>query len=305
MPVKSKLPKNSSTREDEMNIEVSNGINDQDNISYLLLRTAIAKYEKKPTQLTAAELSKIQQQVVKEYELQNLILSSKEASDIIIPQSVIDSSLAEVKNRYSEEDEFLSDIESNDMSEAGFCAALVRELKVEAVLDRVSAKAVSISDMDIMVYYHMHYERFKLPETRTASHILITINEEFKENGRDEAMKRMQAIRARLIKKTKRFSEQALKHSECPTAMNGGLLGRVRPGDLYPELDKMLFRMKEGQISEIVESELGYHILYCQQIHGAGPASLEDTREKIKTLLQDRAKRMCQKAWLKQLVKHD
>jgi len=288
-----------------MNIEVSKGVKDQDNISYLMLRTAIAKYEKKPTQLTAAELSKIKQQAVKEYELQNLILSSKEASDIIIPQSVIDSSLQEVKSRYPEEDEFLSDIESNDMSEAGFCAALVRELKVEAVLDRVSAKAVSISDMDIMVYYHMHYERFKLPETRTASHILITINDEFKENERDQAKKRMQAIRARLLKKSKRFSEQALKHSECPTAMNGGLLGRVRPGDLYPELDKVLFGMKEGEISEIVESELGYHILFCQQIHVAGPASLEETRQKIETLLQERARRMCQKAWLKQLVKQD
>ena len=274
----------------------------KDDISYLLLRTSLAKYEKSPNQLSAAELTALKQQIAKEYEIQNLILSSTEARDIYIPESVVETSVKEVKSRYTDDEEFLNDIEANGMSERGFRAALARELKVEAVLDRVSSNAVSISDMDIMIYYHMHYDRFKLPETRTARHILITINPDYEENQRHNALQRLGKIRDRLVKKTKRFGEQALKHSECPTAMNNGLLGRVRKGELYPELDAALFSMKEGTISEVIESELGFHILFCEEIHSAATATLKEARPKIQKLLEDRARRMCQKAWLNQLI---
>jgi peptidyl-prolyl cis-trans isomerase C len=286
-----------------MSIAVSANSTNQDDISYLLLRTALAQYEKSPKQLSETELSAVKRQVAKEYEIQNLILSSNEARDIYIPDSVIEKSVNEVKDRYTDTDEFLTDIESNGMSEPGFRAALAREQKVEAVLDRVSSKAVSISDMDIMIYYHMHYERFKLPATRTARHILITINSDYEENQKQNAYQRLAKIRDRLLKKTKRFGEQALKHSECPTAMNGGLLGRVRQGELYPELDAVLFSMKQGEVSDVIETELGFHILFCEEIHSAGTATLKEARPKIQQMLEDRARRMCQKAWLNQLVK--
>jgi nitrogen fixation protein NifM len=286
-----------------MTATVSANSTNKDDISYLMLRTSLAQYDKSPSQLSDSELSSLKQQVAKEYEIQNLILASDEARDIHIPESVVETSIKEVKNRYEDQDEFLVDIESNGMSMPGFRAALARELKVEAVLDRVSSRAVTISDMDIMIYYHMHYEKFKLPETRTARHILITINEDYEENQKQNALQRIHKIKTRLEKKTKRFGEQALKHSECPTAMNGGLLGRVRQDELYPELDKILFTMKEGTISDVVESELGFHILFCEKVHSAGPTTLQEARPKIQKLLQDRARRMCQKAWLNGLIK--
>lgn len=275
----------------------------KDDISYLLLRTSLAHYEKSPKQLSPSEYNDLKRQVVKEYELQNLILSSSEAMDTHIPESVIEAAFNEVKKRYVDDEEFITDIESNNMSEDGFRSAIARELKVEAVLDRVSSRSVSISEMDIMIYYHMHHERFQLPETRTVRHILITINPDYKENQRDNALQRLVKIRQRVLKKTRRFAEQALKHSECPTAMSGGLLGRVKQGDLYPELDAALFLMKEGDISDVVETEIGLHILYCEKIHTTGAATLQDAQSQISKLLEDRARRMCQKAWLNELIK--
>ncbi len=286
-----------------MNVAFKEKTPGEQHVAYLLMRTSLTQYEKSLGQLSTDELRALQRQVAKEYEIQNLILSSYEARDIVIPESVLETAIAEVKNRYSGEDEFLNDIETNGMSQDGFHAAMARELKVEAVLDRISSKAVAISDMDIMIYYHMHHERFQLPETRTARHILITINSDYEENQKHNAFQRLSKIRERLVKKTKRFGEQALKHSECPTAMNGGLLGRIRRGELYPELEAALFALKEGGVSEIVESELGFHILFCEQIHAKGAASLKEVRPKIKQLLEDRARRMCQKAWLNQLIK--
>ena len=94
-------------------------INDED-MSYLLLRTALKQFEKSPTQLSSVELNAIKRQAIKEHEIQNIVLSSDEARDIYIPESVVQTSLNEIKHRYNGDDEFLHDIESNGMSESGF-----------------------------------------------------------------------------------------------------------------------------------------------------------------------------------------
>ncbi len=152
-----------------------------------------------------------------------------------------------------------------------------------------------------MLFYYMHKDKFSQPETRTARHILITINDEFAENARDAVLEKMAAIRKRVTAKPKRFAEQAMKHSECPTAMNGGLLGKLPKGQLYPELDAVLFNMNDGGISDVVESELGLHILYCEQIHPAGPVSFKEAEPRIREKLTKRRMRMCQKSWLSEL----
>ena len=74
----------------------------------------------------------------------------------------------------------------------------------------------------------------------------------------------MQEINAKLQKKPYKFAELALKHSECPTALQGGVLGIVPRGKLYPELDAVLFSIKAGEVSEIVESEIGFHLRFVQ-----------------------------------------
>jgi len=286
---------------------VSQAIASQDGINYLMLRTAMRLYDKMPRDLGEEQIKGLRQQVFKEFELQNLVLASEEARDVIVPDSMLETSIAKIKERYQDEEEFLQDLDENGLSPAGFRDALLRELKVDSTLERVGSRAVDISEMDVMIYYHMHRERFVQDETRTARHILITVNPDFVENTPEQALARINILRERLTKKVKRFAEQAMKHSECPTAMNGGLLGRVSRGDLYPQLDAVLFTMKAGKVSRVVESEVGFHLLYCETIHPAGTISLKEAAPKITKHLQDRARRMCQKSWviqLHKLVKH-
>ena len=93
-----------------------------------------------------------------------------------------------------------------------------------------------------------------------------------------------------------------MKHSECPTALQGGLLGEVPSGQLYPELDAALFLMHEGETSEILESPMGLHLLRCEAITPAAVLPLKDARGPIRTLLEQRRKRVCQQAWVNQLL---
>jgi len=97
------------------------------------------------------------------------------------------------------------------------------------------------------------------------------------------------------------FTRLAEQYSECPTAFNGGLLGRVKPGQLYAQLDAALFALPASGISAVLESELGFHLLYCEQIHPPTVRTLNEVCETLRTHLQQQRIQQQQKAWLRSL----
>ncbi len=266
--------------------------------SYIMLRNALARFSKAPAALTPEERQEILSQAAREFRLQTAVLSSIEAGDVVVPDTGVANAVAEIAGRYPDRDAFLDDLETNGMDLSSLETALHRDLKVNAVLDKVAANAADVNDLDIKIYYYMHGARFVKPETRVARHILITINEDYPENTRQRARARLEAVADRLDKKRHRFAEQALKHSECPTAMHGGLMGRVTPGKLYPELERVLYDLAPGELSPITESPLGFHLLLCEEIEPEQRISLEQATPSIRKLLEERRRRMCQKAWL-------
>jgi peptidyl-prolyl cis-trans isomerase C len=172
---------------------------------------------------------------------------------------------------------------------------------VEAILEKVGARAPQVSEIDVELYYHYHPDQFRRPETRLARHILVTLNPTLPDNTEVAARSRIEAIAARLEKSPRRFEEQALKHSECPTALQGGRLGDIPRGQLYPELDAALFSLTAGRISAVLESPLGYHLVLCEAITPERILSLNQARGPIRARLEKNRKRICQQAWLKQL----
>ncbi|MFA6972614.1 MAG: nitrogen fixation protein NifM [Gallionella sp.] len=271
-------------------------------VAYLALKAAHKLYGKATAALQPAELAHVQSLAQHQHEMEARVLVSIEACDTVVPVASLDALMSEIRGRYTGDDEFIEDLAKNGLDEASFAAAMERELKVEAILEKVGTRAGKVSDVDIELYYLYHPDQFRRPETRAARHILLTINEDFAENTRAAAFVRITAIAARLSKEPERFEEQALKHSECPTALQGGELGVLPRGKLYPELDEVLFNLPVKGISGVVESPIGFHILRCDAVNKAGVLTQEQAGPHIRKLLEQKRRRVCQKAWIKQLL---
>jgi nitrogen fixation protein NifM len=265
---------------------------------YILLRAALGLFKKAPTELDQTQLQQAQRQARNELNIENRVLNSPDAIGVIISDEEVQQAYTEIRGRYDDETHFLIDMQKNSLDEARLKAALYRQCKVNAVLDRVGSRIAEINEVEIGLYYHLHPEKFSLPERRSVSHILISINPDYPENTRDIASQRAHELREKLVKKPHKFAELALKHSECPTALQGGELGIVSRGKLYAELDVVLFTLKAGDISPVIESEIGLHILLCQHIHKAETLSLAKATPKIRALMIERAKQNCIRAWL-------
>ena len=270
---------------------------------YALLRAALALFKKTPDELKEDELRQAAVQAVNEFKIENRILNAPEAGAVIISDKELQAAYQEIRDRYVDDEAFYSDLEKNHLDKDSLNAALYRQCRVNVVMELIASRAPDINEVEIGLYYHLHPEQFNLPERREACHIFMSINPDYPENTREAAWSRMEELKAKLQKKPYKFADLALKHSECPTALQGGVLGIVPRGKLYPELDAVLFSIKAGEISGIVESEIGFHLVLCKQIQKAETLSLQKATPKIREMMNERSRRTCQRAWLASLPK--
>jgi nitrogen fixation protein NifM len=146
----------------------------------------------------------------------------------------------------------------------------------------ISAAAAAVSDTDVEIFYRLHQPRMRRPESRVLRHILITLNDDYFENRLPQVQSRINDIRKMLMDDPQRFDELALKHSECPTSLNGGLLGTVHRGQLYPELEPAAFALQTGELSAIAASPMGLHLLRCDGIEPERELSLAEASPSIR-----------------------
>lgn len=269
---------------------------------YHLLRVAHERFGCEPARLGAEQRREAERIVGRQRQIESAVLASAEARGVVIPESQVEQALARIAERYEDAEALQQALAANELSDGLLRRMLGRELKVEAILERVAASLPPLGDTELSLYYFNHPEQFERPETREARHILITLNPDYPENGRDAARARLEAIAKRLRSKPERFAEQALKHSECPTALNGGQLGQVARGILYAELEHSLFALGEGQLSPVLESPMGFHLLRCDAIAPARRIGLEEALPRLREQLGKRQRKAFQRQWLERLL---
>jgi len=154
---------------------------------------------------------------------------------------------------------------------------IVRQVKdfengivIAAFLEKHVGKKLTVTEEEIKEYYQKNLQKFSSPPKVKARHILL--------RDRNEAEK----VLAKL-KKGEDFSKLAKEHSiDLPMAREGGPMGTIEKGRSLPELEKVLFVLKVGEISDIVETRYGFHILTVEEIITTQYKPLDEVRENIR-----------------------
>lgn len=255
---------------------------------YAMLRTSLEMFQQPPADLDDENTRALQQRVNSELAIGRRLLKEQASSQVVVPDASVEDALSSLASGFESEEDFIKTLSYNGLDVDSLRSALRYELSVEAALEQLVNEEAMVSEHEAEIYYLQHQDRFTLPETRTVSHILITINDDYEENTRDKAMARIEELRAQCGNDGKQLKQLAERHSECPSAMKEGVIGRVKPGQLYPQLDEVLFKMPQGALSDVVESEVGLHILYCEQIHSSEILSFEGVKEKLVGMLENK-----------------
>lgn len=139
---------------------------------------------------------------------------------------------------------------------------------------------ISVSDADVAQYYEQNKARFSSPEERKARHILLPA--EKAGNTADELKAQADKVLAEVKASPAKFAELAKKYSvDTGSAPQGGDLGFFGKGAMVPAFDQAVFAMKKGDISGLVKSEFGYHIIELVDTRGGAVKSLDSVKAQI------------------------
>lgn len=264
-------------------------------LGYLALKLSWELFQKGPETLTEPERHRLDDVARKQDSIEQRILASAASANVIVPAATLASRIAEIRRRYPSADEFTHDIERSQLTMADLEKAVERDLRVEAVLEKIASAVPAVSLVDAEIYYRLHPEAFDRPEARRLRHILITFNND---REKEKALLTLEGLRSAL-KGPEAFAQAALRHSQCPTAMEGGMLGVVKRDQLYAALEPAAFALNVGDISAVLESPIGLHIVRCDEVLPSGLLPFADVCDRIIERLTDKRRREAQRDWIK------
>ncbi|MBP7502043.1 SurA N-terminal domain-containing protein [Aquabacterium sp.] len=164
------------------------------------------------------------------------------------------------------------------------------------VLDLDTLKArVSVSDDELRRSYKENIQRYSTPEERRASHILIKAEASASADEKKAARAKAEQLLAQLQKNPAQFAELARKNSDDPgSGANGGDLDFFARGDMVKPFEDAAYGLKPGQISGLVESEFGFHIIQLTGVRGGETKPFEAVRAEIE---DDARKQLAQRQY--------
>lgn len=153
----------------------------------------------------------------------------------------------------------------------------IKYIQIKFEEDKVSPG--TITDAEIEDYYTKHIKQYQEPEEVKARHILIK-----SDNDRNKALAEIKDILEK-VKGGGNFEELAKEHSACPSKTQGGNLGFFGRGKMVKPFEDTAFSLKPGEISDIVETQFGFHIIKLEERKEARTRPLDEAKEEIKNII--------------------
>jgi parvulin-like peptidyl-prolyl isomerase len=177
---------------------------------------------------------------------------------------------------------------------------LREQIKRAKLVSRVARREVTVDDEGLKRFYIEHIERFKESDQIRASHILIMIPQDA-DDLLVEALRHKGEKILEKLRRGKDFGELARLYSDDVSAKNGGDLGFFKRGELLPEFERVTFNLQTGQISGLVRTKIGFHIIKITERKEGSVIPFEEVTEKVKNQYIEEESHRLYKVWLKKV----
>ena len=230
-----------------------------------------------------AVFKQIQQEVVDQLIVQELLWQEAKRRNFIVEDEVVNERLQQMKSKFDTEQAFQFKIQAGGFTEETYREDIRQQVSVQRMISQGIASGISISDEDVEDFYKTNIDQMQRPIAVHARHILIkpaSTDPEALQAAKDEADKILAEIRA-----GGDFVKLATDRSQAPSAPQGGDLGYFGAGQMVEPFEKAAFSLQQGEISELVQTQFGYHIIRLEDRRGGDTAPVEDVADQIRAYL--------------------
>ena len=223
-----------------------------------------------------------------------LLLDRAQELDIPLMAADIDAEVSKVVTQVGGPENYKKALDAQGITEVQFRKELEKGAKVNKLVEQACSGVADPTEDEVAKFYEAHKAEFVVPHQVLCQHILV-------KGSDDAALDKIKAIRERIVSGGADFAEEAKKNSDCPSGQEGGSLGWFGRGMMVPEFDKVAFEMKKGEVSGVVSTQFGYHIIYKADEKGGGQQTLVDVHDQIKDLLRHEARGRAMDAFVAEL----
>jgi peptidyl-prolyl cis-trans isomerase C len=206
---------------------------------------------------------------------------------IKIESKAVDDQYAAIRQRYPDDAKFKEILDRMNLDEATLKLQIAHQAAVQQLIDSQIGPKVSVKDEEAKAFYDANPNFFKMPEQVKASHILIKFDPQTADDAKKaSAKKTLQEVKARLAK-GEDFAVLAKEISQDASSANNGDLGYFRRGQMVKPFEDAAFGMQLNSVSEIVETQFGYHLIKVYDKKPESVIAFADVKDRIAEQLRD------------------
>jgi peptidyl-prolyl cis-trans isomerase C len=234
----------------------------------------------------------IRKHVIEQLVVEELLAQKEKQSNIDVNQSELDQGInKQIAEQNLTMDEFKALLKAYSTNFSDYQQNMRKKLMFEKLVEaEIAGKVQKPTDEQAKTYYDENIQQFGKPETIHVKHILIKPADSNDPNqAKAEARAKAQEILEK-IKAGADFNDLAKQYSACPSGKDGGDLGIQAKGTFVPEFEKAAYALKPGQISDVVETSFGFHIIKLLEHTDANTASFAAAKDQILQILSGKQK---------------
>ena len=224
------------------------------------------------------------------------------ARNVSVADAEIESNLGEMRKQFPTEQEFQKALSTRGMTLDKLRSDARVDMAINKMMEAELASQPEATDAQVREFYDKNPDKFKQDEQVRASHILIPVDQKADAATKQKARARAEAL-AKQAKTGADFAKLAKENSSDGSAAQGGDLNFMQRGQTVANFDKALFSMQPGQISDVVETEFGFHIIKVTEKKPATTVPFEQVSPRIRDYLTEQQKQTKAQAFIEELKK--
>lgn len=234
---------------------------------------------------------------------EKLVNQETDRLEIVITEKEIDMTIRDVMdNSELSEEQFKQALVEEGITLEKYREQIEEQMKKMRLLEREIQSKVQVTEKEIEEHFKKHMDSFNTPPEVRLQQVLLMIPPEASEQEISQIRGKAEEILQK-IRNGEDFNNMAKLHSQDSSAASGGDIGFFKQGDLIPELNEIAFSLNVGEVSSVIQTSLGFHIIRVLEKRERQKMTEEERKKEIENILYNQKVENKFKEWLKELRK--